>query len=231
MTKADDWTPDLGVIGTGRMGSRLAAMFARAGRKVVLGSRDSSRAAAIVEELGLPTLRAACNGEALSAPAILPAVFIRDGLFDLLDRHCSRLAGKLLIDISNPFNAEYSDFVTPWDSSGAEELQRQFPQARVVGAFKNVFWEVFDHPQFGETLSDVLITGDDAAAKTRFLELAAGTPFRYLDAGPLIHSRTVERLTFITSSLGRQLDSYPRMNWRLLTQPANSHAGQGVAQH
>jgi len=65
----------------------------------------------------------------------------------------------------------------------------------------------------------VLITGDDAAAKARFLELAQGTPFRYLDAGPLIHSRTVERLTFITSSLGRQLNSYPRMNWRLLTQP------------
>jgi len=218
MTKADDWTPELGVIGTGRMGSRLAAMFARSGRRVVLGSRDSGRAAAIVEELGIPTLRAGCNGDALSAPAILPAVFIRDGLFDLLDRHCSRLAGKLLIDISNPFNEDYSDFVTPWDSSGAEELQRQFPQARVVGAFKNVFWEVFDHPQFGESLSDVLITGDDPQAKARFLALAEGTPFRYLDAGPLIHSRTVERLTFITSSLGRQLNSYPRMNWRLLTQ-------------
>ena len=172
MTKADDWTPELGVIGTGRMGARLAAMFARAGRRVVLGSRDSSRAAAIVEELAIPTLRAGCNGDALSAPAVLPAVAIRDGLFDLLDRYCSRLAGKLLIDISNPFNADYSDFMTPWDSSGAEELQRRFPQARVIGAFKNVFWEVFDHPQFGEELSDVLITGDDARAKARFVELA-----------------------------------------------------------
>ncbi|MFL6742111.1 MAG: NADPH-dependent F420 reductase [Sphingomicrobium sp.] len=218
MTKAADWTPELGVVGTGLMGSRLAAMFARAGRKVVLGSRDSSRAAAIVEKLGIRTLRAGCNGDALEAPVVLPAVFIRDGLFDLLDRHCRRLSGKLLIDISNPFNEDYSDFVTPWDSSGAEELQRQFPQARVVGAFKNVFWEVFDHPQFGESISDVLITGDDAQAKAQFLELARGTPFRYLDAGRLIHSRTVERLTFITSSLGRQLNSYPRMNWRLLTQ-------------
>ncbi|MGN6057225.1 MAG: NADPH-dependent F420 reductase [Sphingomicrobium sp.] len=220
MDEFSEWEADLGVLGTGRMGSRIAAMFARAGKRVVLGSRDSERSAAIVDKLQIPTLRAGCNSDALSARAILPAVFIRDGLFDLLDRKCSLLTGKLLIDISNPFNADYSDFTIPWDTSAAEQLQRRFPQARVVGAFKNVFWEVFDHPEFGETLSDVLLTGDHARDKAEFLRLAEGTPFRYLDAGPLVHSRTIERLTFITSSLGKQLHSYPRMNWRLLTQPA-----------
>jgi 8-hydroxy-5-deazaflavin:NADPH oxidoreductase len=219
MAKSRSWTPELGVLGTGRMGSRLAAMFARAGRRVLLGSRDSDRAAVLVKALDIPTLRAGCNSEALSAPAVIPAVFVRDGLFDLLDRHCRQLRDKLLIDISNPFNADYSDFVTSWDTSAAEELQRRFPQARLVGAYKNVFWEVFDHPQFGESISDVLVTGDNPGAKAEFMQLAAETPFRYLDAGPLIQSRTVERLTFITSSLGRQLHSYPRMNWRLLTQP------------
>ena len=220
MSAVESWTPELGILGTGRMGSRLAAMFARAGRKVILGSRDSSRAAEIVSALDIPTLRAGNYAQALAAPAILPAIFMRDGMLPQLEAHCRKLAGKLLIDISNPFNADYSDFVTPWDTSGAEVLQRRFPQARVVGAYKNVFWEVFDHPQFSEMLSDVLVTGDDEKAKADFLELAAGTPFRYLDAGPLINSRTVERLTFITSSLGRQLNSYPRMNWRLLTQEA-----------
>lgn len=215
---------DLGVLGTGQMGSRLAAMFARAGKRVILGSRDSDRSAEVVDKLRIPTLRAGCNSDALSAKAILPAVFIRDGLFDLLDRYCRRLSGKLLIDISNPFNEDYSDFITPWDTSGAEELQRRFPQVRVVGAFKNVFSEVFDDPQFADVVSDVLVTGDDDEAKAEFMQLAAGTPFRYLDAGPLIYSRTVERLTFITSRLGRQLDSYPRMNWRLLTHPQQASA-------
>ena len=77
---------DLGVLGTGRMGARLAAMFARAGKRVILGSRDSDRSAKIVNELQIATLRAGCYSDALSAKAILPAVFMRDGLFDLLDR-------------------------------------------------------------------------------------------------------------------------------------------------
>lgn len=219
MSIAEAWSPEIGVLGTGRMGSRLAAMFARAGRRVILGSRDIERAIAIVEALEIPTLRAGTYTDAVRASAILPAVFIRDGLFDLLDRHSQEVEGKLVIDISNPFNQDYSDFVTPWNSSGAEVLQGRYPNARVVGAFKNVFWEVFDHPSFGEAVSDVLVTGDDELAKAEFFRLASGTPFRYLDAGPIIHSRTVERLTFITSRLGQQLNSYPRMNWSLLTQP------------
>lgn len=212
--------PELGVLGTGRMGSRIAAMFARAGRRVVIGSRDPERAAAIAAQAGLPTLSGGSYDDALAAPAILPAVFVRDGLRELLEGHCRQLENKLLIDISNPFNEDYSDFLTPWDTSSAEELQQSLPEARVVGAFKNVFWEVFDAPDFGGTHSDVLITGDNQDAKAEFLQLAEGTPFRYLDAGPLVYSRTVERLTFITSRLGQLLGSYPRMNWRLLTQPS-----------
>jgi 8-hydroxy-5-deazaflavin:NADPH oxidoreductase len=213
---------ELGVLGTGRMGVRLAAMFARAGRRVVLGSRDAGRAARITEALGIATLVPGTYEQALAAEAVLPAVFLRDGLLDVLESFRDRLAGKLVIDISNPFNDDYSDFITPWDSSGAEELQKRFPQARVVGAFKNVYWEVFDAPRLEGQTSDVFVAGDDVEAKQAFLALAAGTPFRYLDVGALVHARTVERLTLITGALGQALGSYPRMNWRLLGDPAAS---------
>jgi predicted dinucleotide-binding enzyme len=215
---------DLGILGAGRMGARLAVMFARAGRKVVLGSRDPCRVARLVANAGIPGLRAGSYEEAVEARAVLPAIFVRDGLFDILAGFRDRIAGKLLIDISNPFNADYSDFLTPWDSSAAEELQKRFPDVRLVGAYKNVFSEVFDAPLFGDILSDVLITGDDDAAKAQFLDLAEGTPFRYLDAGPLQNARTVERLTFLTGRLGRQLAIYPRMNWRLLGDPPEAAA-------
>lgn len=207
---------DLGVLGTGRMGVRLALMFARAGRKVVLASRTPERARRIAEALDVPGLVGGSYEDALAANALLPAVFVRDGLLDLLTAAQDRLAGKLLIDISNPFNEDYSDYLLPWDTSAAEQIQASLPQVRVVGAFKNVFWEVFDAPVLEGQVTDVLYVGEDEGAKRQFAALAEGTPFRYLDAGGLKHARTLERLTLITSALGRQLGTYPRMNWRLL---------------
>ena len=207
---------DVAVLGTGRMGTRLARMFASAGRNVMLSSRDPNRAAQVVQDLKTDRIVAGTYSEALEAPVILPAIFIRDGLFEVLEAHRDKLNGKLLIDISNPFNDDYSDFITPWDSSGAEELAKRFPEVRIVGAFKNVFWAVFDDPHFEDGPSDVLVVGDDPLAKDAFLDQTEGTPFRYLDAGPLINARTVERLTMMTGALGREIGSYPRMNWRLL---------------
>jgi predicted dinucleotide-binding enzyme len=221
---------DLGVLGTGRMGLRLATMFARAGRKVLLGSRDPGRARARVADAGSPPgLVAGSYAQALAAPAVLPAVFLRDGLVELLEAQRDVLRGTLLIDISNPFNHDYSDYILPWDTSSAELLAQRLPGARVVGAFKNVFAEVFDQPAFGGVASDVLMVGDDAAAKAEFLALARDTPFRYLDAGPLVNARTVERLTMITGRLGRQLGSYPRMNWRLLGEAREKGATEQAA--
>jgi predicted dinucleotide-binding enzyme len=201
------------------MGVRLAAMFADAGNSVLLGSRDLRRAERIVRGLERERVRAATYEAASDAPAVLPAAFIRDGLFDTLEPLRSRLDGKLLIDITNPFNADYSDFILPWDSSAAEELQKRFPRTRVVGAFKNVWWEVFDEPRFAGEVSDVFVVSDHAEAKRQLLDLVVDTPFRYIDAGRLQNARTIERMTLLSGELGQRCGYFPRMNWRLLGEP------------
>jgi len=206
----------IGILGTGRMGVRLAAMFADAGHAVILGSRDLPRARRIFAGLRRTNITPGSYEQAADAPIILPAMFIRDGLFDQLAPLHPVLLGKLLIDITNPFNADYSDFILPWDTSGAEQIQVRVPEARVVGAFKNVWWEVFDAPHFGDTLSDVFVVSDDAGAKQTFFKLVQGTPFRYIDAGNLKNARTIERMTLLSGEMGQRYGFFPRMNYKLL---------------
>lgn len=206
----------IGILGTGRMGVRLALLFADLGHRVILGSRDRERATQIIQNLNQSNLHPDSYQTAAEAEVVLPAMFLRDGSLDALESFRSQLDGKLYIDITNPFNADYTDFILPWDTSGAEHIQHRFPKTRVVGAFKNVWWEVFDAPNFGNTVSDVYVVSDDATAKAEFLELVEGSPFRYVDAGKLRNARTIERMTLLSGELGQRYGYFPRMNYKLL---------------
>jgi len=206
----------VGILGTGRMATRLAKLFASAGQRVLLGSRSIERAGKVVADLGHIAIEPATYREAAEAPVVVPAMFLRDGLLDTLEPLREFLDGKLWIDITNPFNTDYSDFILPWDTSSAEVIQRRFPAARLVGAFKNVWWEVFDRPTFGREVSDVYVVADDPEAKRQFLALVRGSPFRYLDAGRLANARTIERMTLLSGELGQRYHFFPRMNYKLL---------------
>lgn len=209
----------VGILGTGRMGVRLAEAFARAGTRVLLGSRDPRRAERIAGAMRVLDIVPSTYEEAVRAELVLPAMFLRDGMVAMLQPYRQALAGKIFIDITNPFNNDYSDFILPWDTSGAEELHRQFPQSRIVGAFKNVWWEVFDAPTFDGAVSDVFVVGNDQAAKQVFLDVVKPMPFRFVDAGRLENARVVERMTLLSGELGQRYGYFPRMNYRFLGEP------------
>jgi len=209
----------IGILGTGRMAVRLARLFADSGNQVILGSRTPERPTRITRGLGVASIKPGTYEQAADAPVVLPAMFLRDGMLDTIEALRPKFDGKLWIDITNPFNDRYDDFILPWDTSGAEEIQKRFPRARIVGAFKNVWWEVFDQPKFDGQLSDVYVVGDDATAKKEFQQLVRGSPFRYVDAGKLANARFVERMTLFAAELGQREGFFPRMNWRLLGEP------------
>jgi predicted dinucleotide-binding enzyme len=206
----------VGILGTGRMGVRLAEAFAKTGNQVALGSRDIRRARKIAEGLNLAGIQPSSYEQAVDAEFVLPAMFLRDGMIATLQPYRKQMAGKIFIDITNPFNDDYSDFILPWDTSGAEELRRQFPETRIVGAFKNVWWEVFDAPTFDGTFSDVFVVGDDQDAKHAFMKIVEPMPFRFVDAGRLANARIVERMTLLSGELGQRYHYFPRMNYRFL---------------
>lgn len=209
----------IGILGTGRMAVRLAKLFAESGNDVILGSRTPARAERIVKGLNVSGIQPGTYEQAADSPVVLPAMFMRDGMLNILEPLRNRLSGKLFIDITNPFNEKYDDFILPWNTSGAEQIQQRFPKARIVGAFKNVWFEVFDKPLFDGRYSDVFVVGDDSQAKQEFLGLVANSPFRYVDAGKLANARYVERMTLFIAELGQREGYFPRMNWRLLGEP------------
>jgi 8-hydroxy-5-deazaflavin:NADPH oxidoreductase len=206
----------IGVLGTGRMGVRLAGAFANLGHTVVLGSRSAARAREAATAIGHPRVVPGTYDAAIDAPVVLPAIFLRDGLVEALGSYADRLRGKLYIDITNPYNEDYSDFILPWGTSGAERVQEAFPGARVVGAFKNVWWAVLDEPLFAGVPNDVFVVADDEGAKREFLGLVEGMPFRFVDAGRLSNARTVERMTLFLGELGARYGTAPRMGYKFL---------------
>lgn len=209
----------IGILGTGRMAVRLARILLDNGHRVVLGSRKISRAQTLARVLDAR----ACSGgtylDAAAQPIVLPAIFIRDGLFEVMERLRAQLEEKLLIDITNPFNSDYTDFILPWDTSASEQMQQRFPSARVVGAFKNVAWEAFENPHFREGLSDVYVVGDHQDAKREVMALFTPSNFRLLDAGRLANARIVERMILFGMELGARMGYLPRVGWKLLGEP------------
>lgn len=212
----------IGILGTGRMGTRLAKEFANSGHQVILGSRDPEKAERISQSIDNANIKPGNYKDAVQADWILPAIFLRDGLLEILKPYRELLKGKLFIDISNPFNDEYSDFILPWSTSSAEKIQQEFPQVRLVGAFKNVWWEVFDEPIFENRIkSDVYVVSDDIDAKKEFMDGVTGFPFRFLDAGQSKNARTVERMTLLSGEVGQRYGFFPRMNYTLLGNKKN----------
>jgi predicted dinucleotide-binding enzyme len=209
----------IGILGTGRMAVRLARILLDNGHHVMLGSRTPSRARSLARILGEPLCAGGSYADAASQPIVMPAVFIRDGLFDVLENLRTALSGKVLIDIANPFNADYSGFILPWDTSASEQMQARLPSSRVVGIFKNVAWEAFENPRFPEGVSDVYVVADDADAKREVMRLFTPSSFRLVDAGRLENARIVERMTLFLMELGGRLGYLPRAGWKLLGEP------------
>lgn len=203
------------VGGTGPQGRGLGYRFARHGHEVVLGSRAAAKAAAVAEEVrarldGLPDAgrvggadnAGACEGANLVLLAVPYAG--HDELVATLP-----LDGRIVVSCVNPLGFDksgpYGLPVDGGEGSAAESAQRIAPGAAVVGAFHHVsavsLWgddEYLDH-------EDVLVVGDDDAAKQTVIELArcvTGQPG--VDAGRLRLARQLEPLTAVLISVNRR---------------------------
>ena len=170
------------VLGTGNMGTAIAGVFEKGGNAVqLLGSNDTA----------VPL-----NGEIVVLAVPYPAVG------EVLTERGGQLAGKIVVDITNPVNFETFDSLTvPADSSATAEIQAALPESRVVKAFNTTFAATLASGQVGGQPTTVQIAGDDADAKSRIAEAIAAGGLKAIDAGALRRARELEALGFLQITL------------------------------
>lgn len=195
--------------GTGKEGSGLAMRWAHAGHTVIIGSRDAGRAAQAAGELntalGRPIVIGAENTDAANRADVVvvsvPYAAHRETLLGVKDA----LAGKVVVDVTVPINA--SDFLrvaVPPGGSASKEAQTLLDNgARVVTAFQNI--SATHLKKLDAVIDcDVLVCGDDEAAKQTGMQLVRDAGMRAWDAGPLDNAVVVEGLTTVLLGINRR---------------------------
>jgi NADPH-dependent F420 reductase len=187
----------IGVIGgTGKEGSGLAMRWAQNGYPVIIGSRDASKAEAKAAEINIVGLSGADNLTCVERADIVVLSVPYDAQKSTLDGLKDALQGKIMIDVTVPLKPPAVRTVNlPAGGSACLESQAFLGSGvKVVAAFQNVS---STHLSSGEdhVACDVLVCGDDDAAKDQVITLVKAAGMRGLDAGPLANAVAVESLT------------------------------------
>ncbi len=195
------------IIGTGNMGAGLASALATAGHEISIGARDLVKAAALADTIG----HGAVGGGILAAAKLADVVVLALPYGAAADaiKLAEGLAGKVVVDISNPISADYKELVIGHTTSAAEEIQKLAPQSKVVKAFNTIFAQLLAlESRPGKTLQ-VFVAGDDAAAKASVSELAKSAGFEPVEASALSNSRYLEPIGEMNIHFGYFLGKGP----------------------
>ena len=170
------------IIGTGNMGQAIAGIAGKGGHTVqLLGQSDSGTAV---------------TGDIVVLAVPYPAVAA------VVAERGDSLAGKIVVDITNPLNFETFDSLTvPADGSATSEISVALPTSRVVKAFNTTFAATLAAGTVGPLPTTVLIAGDDADAKSTLAGVITSGGLKAIDAGGLKRARELEALGFLQITL------------------------------
>jgi len=177
---------DITIIGTGNMARGIATRALAGGTTVTLLGTATEKARALADELP-GEVRAGRVGDPLTGDVVVLAVWYQ-ALDDVLGRYADQLAGRTVVDITNPVDPGTYAPLTVAAGSAAQEIAARAPGARVVKAFNTTFAGALAD---GRPL-DVFVASDHEEAKDAVRRLAEGGGLRVLDAGPLAHARQLE---------------------------------------
>ena len=211
------------IIGTGNMGRGIATRLLAGGHEVILYNETRDKAEALAAELrgaasgGASVSVAGSPAEAIPASDVVILAVWYPVSRQLAQELGPRLAGKIVVDISNPLNETYDGLATPPDTSAAEIVRAALPpEARVVKAFNTTFAGTLVAGQVAGQPLDVFIAGDDLSAKDAVATLVRGGGLNPIDAGALERARQLEGLGMLGITLQGRLGTQFDTAWKLI---------------
>ena len=173
------------IIGTGTMGQAISAVVTKGGNTAELLGRSDA---------GQPV-----TGDIVVLAVPYPA------LADVLAVHGDQLAGKIVVDITNPLDFQTFDSLTvPADSSAAAQIAAALPRSTVLKAFNTNFAATLAAGTTGQVPATVMIAGDDTQAKAQLADVVTAAGLHAIDAGALRRARELEALGFLQITLAAQ---------------------------
>lgn len=171
------------IIGTGNMGSAIGGVLAAGGSDVTHVAREQFGTAPLTGDVVI-----------LAVPY--------SALDGVIAAYGEQLAGKTVVDITNPLDfATFDSLVVPDGSSAAAELQAKLPASKVLKAFNTNFAATLASKLIGGLRTTVLVAGDDADAKSALVSAIEAGGVSALDAGSLSRAHELEALGFLQLTL------------------------------
>lgn len=182
---------NIAIIGFGNVGQHLAELFSDAGYQVIICSRDG--------EAGKPEYAAANIQQGIKAADAVALAIPYTAVKDILMPHSAELAGKILIECTNPLNEDWSPLLLGQHTSAAEQIAALLPETKVVKAFNTIFADVMakeHHDREGLKIT-AFVAGNDLEAKTAVLTLVEKAGLAPLDTGGLSSARYLEAMAHL----------------------------------
>ncbi len=201
----------IAIIGAGNVGSAIARAGIRTGHVIVMAApgKDVQTTA---DKLGAAL--AGSNVEAVKDADFVVLAVPHQALATIAKEVANAVAGKVIIDVTNPMKPDGSGLAVT-TRSGAEELQDLLPDAFVVKAFNTVFASNQATPIVDGDPLDGFYAGNNEAAKTKVAEFLRAVGYRPIDAGDLTAARALEHMAFLNISLNARNGWSWQSAWKL----------------
>ena len=188
----------ISIIGSGNMATAIGTRAAKHGHTIEFMSRNTAKAQALADQIGSGAT-AGTYGARPAGDIVIIAVLYQSAV-EVVAHYGDALAGKILVDITNPFNADVSGLVTTAGNSVTRQIAAAAPEGtHVVKAFNSILHDVLAQ----EKPVDVFFAGDGAEAKARVATFLESLDMRPLDAGGLEMAWVLEWAGILLVGLAR----------------------------